>query len=56
MPPVGEGNLNWRRIIEACKKAGVKYGFVEMDETIIDPFEAVRISLQNLKNLGFESF
>ena len=56
MPPVGEGNLNWRRIIEACKKAGVKYGFVEMDQTTIDPFEAVRISLQNLKNLGFESF
>ncbi len=48
MPPVGEGNLNWRRIIEACKKAGVKYGFVEMDQTTIDPFEAVRISLQNL--------
>ena len=56
MPPVGEGNLNWRRIIEACKKAGVKYGFVEMDQTTIDPFEAVRISLQNLKNLGFKSF
>ena len=56
MPPVGEGNLNWRRIIEACKKAGVKYGFVEIDQTTIDPFGAVRISLQNLKNLGFESF
>jgi len=54
MPPIGEGNLNWERIIKACHKSGVKYGLVEMDETTIDPFEAVKISFKNLLNLGMK--
>ena len=55
MPPIGEGNLNWERIIEACKKAKVKYCLVEMDTPTIEPFEALRISLENLKRFGLEA-
>lgn len=51
MPPIGTGNLNWVRIIESCKKAKVKYWIVEMDNTTIEPFEAVRISFENMKKM-----
>jgi len=49
MPPIGEGNLNWKRIVESCKKAGVRYCLIEMDRSTIDPFEALKISLENMK-------
>jgi sugar phosphate isomerase/epimerase len=55
MPPIGEGNLNWERIIDACNKAKVKYCLVEMDTPTIEPFEALRASLENLKRLGLEA-
>jgi len=55
MPPIGEGNLNWERIVECCKKAGVKYCLVEMDKCTIDPFEGLKISLENMKKWGIET-
>jgi len=55
MPPIGDGNLNWERIIKACKKAKVKYVLVEMDSPTIDPFEALKKSLENLKNFGIKT-
>lgn len=55
MPPIGEGNLNWERIISACKKAETKYALVEMDTPTIEPFEALKRSLENLKNMGLEA-
>jgi sugar phosphate isomerase/epimerase len=55
MPPIGDGNLNWERIIKACKKAKVKYVLIEMDNPTIDPFEALKKSLENLKNFGIKT-
>lgn len=52
MPPIATGNLNWERIISSCKKAKVKYCLVEMDNPTIDPFEAVRISFENMRRWG----
>ena len=52
MPPIGNGNLNWEKIIKACKKAKVKYVLIEMDRPTIDPFEALKISLENLISFG----
>lgn len=49
---VGEGNLNWARIIEACKKAGTKYYAVEQDICQRPPLESLKISLENLKKMG----
>jgi sugar phosphate isomerase/epimerase len=54
MPPIGDGNLNWERIIKICKKAKVKYVLIEMDKPTIEPFEALKKSLENLKNFGIK--
>ncbi|MCM8769126.1 MAG: sugar phosphate isomerase/epimerase, partial [Candidatus Omnitrophica bacterium] len=52
MPPIGTGNLNWSRIIQACREAGVRYCLVEMDTPTVDPFQAIKISLDHLKSWG----
>lgn len=52
---IGEGNLNWPAILDACKEAGVEWHIVEQDRTYdLDPFESLAISLKNLKAMGLE--
>lgn len=46
---VGEGNLNFKAIIEACRETGVEWFVVEQDVCRRDPFESLAISLRNLK-------
>lgn len=46
---VGEGNMNYDAIIEACDETGVEWRVVEQDVCRRDPFESVAISLRNLK-------
>lgn len=48
-----EGNLNYPKILEKCSKAGIEYNFVELDFTRIDPFEAMKISYNNLMSTGY---
>jgi len=52
MAEVGEGNLNWPAIIDACGDAGVEWYLVEQDTCRRDPFESLAISLGNLKSMG----
>jgi sugar phosphate isomerase/epimerase len=52
MAEVGEGNLNWKAIIEACEKIGVEWAAVEQDICIRSPFDCLETSFVNLKNLG----
>ena len=47
---IGQGNLNWSSIINACKEIGVKWYCVEQDECLRDPFESMAISFEYLKN------
>lgn len=54
MAEVGEGNLNWERIIKACKVNKVEWACVEQDICPGDPFESLEISLNNLKTMGFK--
>ncbi|MHB0936102.1 MAG: sugar phosphate isomerase/epimerase family protein [Armatimonadota bacterium] len=54
MAEVGEGNLNWPRILDACRGAGVQWYAVEQDVCHRDPFESLAISLRNLKAMGLE--
>jgi sugar phosphate isomerase/epimerase len=49
MAEVGEGNLNWPAILQACQEAGVEWYAVEQDVCRRDPFESLRISYQNLR-------
>ena len=53
MIEVMEGNLPYPAILRTCKESGLQYHFVELDDTRIDPFDAIRISYQNLINTGF---
>jgi len=48
MMEVGEGNLNWPAILDACKFADVEWHIIEQDTCYRDPFESLGISLKNL--------
>ncbi len=54
MAEVGEGNLNWPAILEACREAGVEWYLVEQDWCARDPFESLAISLRNLHAWGIK--
>lgn len=54
MAEIGEGNLNWKAIIAACKSAGVEWYIVEQDTCERDPFESLAISLKNLHAMGIK--
>lgn len=51
---IGEGNLDWEGIIEACEASGVEYYIVEQDTCQRDPFESLKISFENLRAMGVE--
>ena len=48
MAEVGEGNMNFDRIIDACVKNGIKYHMVEQDVCPADPFDSLEISYKNI--------
>ena len=52
MAEVGEGNMNWPSILEACKDAGVEWYIIEQDTCQRDPFESLAISLRNVQRMG----
>jgi len=54
MAEVGEGNLNWPAVLQACRAAGVQWYAVEQDICQRDPFESLKISYNNLKAMGLE--
>jgi sugar phosphate isomerase/epimerase len=48
MAEIGEGNLNWPAILDACNETGVEWYAVEQDICQRDPFESLAISYRNL--------
>lgn len=53
--PVGTGTIDFKRILAAKKKSGMKYYLVEQDNTFgLDPLEAIKISHKGLKEIGFK--
>ena len=54
MCEVGTGNLDWPGIIGACRDAGTRWHIVERDHGTLDPFESLKISLEQLKKMGLE--
>ncbi|MFW6061166.1 MAG: sugar phosphate isomerase/epimerase family protein [Phycisphaeraceae bacterium] len=52
MCEVGSGNLNWPAILSACQSAGVEWYLIERDRGDLDPFESLKISLENLRAMG----
>lgn len=50
---VGEGNINWTAVLDACKYAGTEWMIVEQDVCYErDPFDSLAISLRNIKSWG----
>ena len=53
MAVVGEGNINFGKLIPLFEKAGTKYLLVEQDDTYGEcPFECLKKSYKNLKAMG----
>lgn len=52
MAEVGEGNLEWAPILDACRAAGTQWLVVEQDECRRDPMESLAISFSNLTKLS----
>ncbi|MBN1624439.1 MAG: sugar phosphate isomerase/epimerase [Clostridia bacterium] len=46
--PVGEGNLNWEKIITACEETKVEWCAIEQDTCMGNEFDALRQSYENL--------
>lgn len=55
MTEIGNGNLNWNKIIPACEAAGVRWAVVEHDKHHIDddPFKSLKVSYDYLTTKGF---
>ncbi|MAZ53988.1 MAG: xylose isomerase [Trueperaceae bacterium] len=54
MAEVGEGNLNWPAILDACRSSGTEIYAVEQDICQRDPFESLAISYRNLQAMGLK--
>jgi sugar phosphate isomerase/epimerase len=51
---IGEGNLNWPAILEACRAASVEYVLVEQDTCDGNPFDSLEKSYRNLVAMGLK--
>jgi sugar phosphate isomerase/epimerase len=49
MAPVGEGNLDWDEILEACRAGGTEWLIVEQDICRRDPFDCLDSSFRFLR-------
>jgi len=52
MAEVGEGNMNFSGILDACQRVGVEWYAVEQDICQGDPFDSLAISYRNLRAMG----
>ncbi|PKA99835.1 sugar phosphate isomerase/epimerase [Flavobacteriaceae bacterium MAR_2009_75] len=54
--PVGKGNIDFKKILDQKEKSGMEYYMVEQDMTFdgLEPLEAIKISHEGLKTIGFE--
>lgn len=50
--PIGQGNLNWKSIVDACKYSDVLYCAVEQDTCEGSPFDALKASYNYLSSMG----
>ncbi len=53
--PVGNGTIDFAKILAQKELSGMKYYFVEQDRTFdMEPLEAIQISHDGLKKIGFK--
>lgn len=52
---IGEGNMNFVGILQACRDTGIEWGVVEQDDTYErNPFDSLNTSIVNLGKLGVQ--
>jgi sugar phosphate isomerase/epimerase len=51
MLEIGNGNLNWKKIITSAKNSGTEWFIIEQDLCRVNPFESLEISLEYLSEL-----
>lgn len=52
---IGTGNLDMRSILDTCIECGVRYMPIEQDTSYeLSPFESMKISVENIKKMGYE--
>lgn len=55
MAPIGNGSMNFKKIVKTAENVGVKYLLVEQDDCYgKDPFECLKTSYEYLKSLGLK--
>jgi sugar phosphate isomerase/epimerase len=47
---VGQGNINWLAVVEACREIGIEWYCIEQDFTRGDAFDSLKISIDFMKN------
>ncbi len=53
--PVGTGSVDFKRILTEKEMSGMKYYFVEQDQTFnMEPLEAIKVSHKGLEEIGFK--
>jgi len=49
---IGDGTIDFEKVMKACKEVGVQYAFLDQDHTALDKMESVKKSLEYIKQLG----
>ncbi|MDR2572229.1 MAG: sugar phosphate isomerase/epimerase [Oscillospiraceae bacterium] len=49
---IGQGNINWPAVLDACIDAGVEWYVVEQDRTVADEFDSLKISIDYMRKIG----
>ena len=49
---IGDGIIDFKKVMEACKETGVQYAFLDQDHTAMDKMESIKKSLEYIKQLG----
>lgn len=54
--PVGKGTIDFKAILAQKERSGMQHYFVEQDRTFdeLEPLEAIKISHEGIRNIGFE--
>jgi len=53
--PVGNGTIDFARILAEKEKSGMRYYMVEQDQTFtMEPLEAIKVSQKAIKEIGFK--
>jgi sugar phosphate isomerase/epimerase len=53
--PVGQGDIDWAPVFQACAATHIQYGFAEQESWLKDPFECLQESYDYIVSNGIEA-